>query len=326
MGWRMRRRRSKRRERSRFETTDYMKKWLETIDLPVLFAFAAVYIIWGTTYLAIKIGLQHMPPFIMASLRYLIAGSLLLGFCTIKGQGIAGKDIVRQLLLGAFMLTLGQGVLFWAEEYISSGLTAVFIATLPVWYILIDRRNRKSYFQSKLTLFSILLGLTGIIILFKGQTGGTGQLHPGMKLIASAMVIGSCLCWATASLYYKYHHTEGALLCDIGWQLVGGTVTCFCVSMVTGEWRGFSFGMVTATTWGAVFYLAIAGSVIAFSASLYLLKVRPPAVVGTYAYVNPIIAVLIGLVAGEVVTASQVGGIVIILLAAYLANRVKLGK
>jgi drug/metabolite transporter (DMT)-like permease len=103
-------------------------------------------------------------------------------------------------------------------------------------------------------------------------------------------------------------------------------VTCFCVSLVTGEWERFSFDMVTATTWGAVLYLAIAGSVIAFSASLYLLKVRPPAVVGTYAYVNPIIAVLIGMVAGEVVTASQVVGIVIILIAAYLANRVKLGK
>jgi drug/metabolite transporter (DMT)-like permease len=295
-------------------------------NVKVLLAFAAVYIIWGTTYLAIKIGVGQMPPFIMASMRYLIAGGLLLGFCVVKRERLFSDNTVMQLLIGAFMLTLGQGILFWAEEYISSGLTAVFIATLPVWYILIDGRNRAMYFRSKLTLISIALGLIGIVTLFSGQTGGGGEESGTMRVVACAVVLCSCFCWATASLYYKNHRGPSGLLVDVGWQLAGGTVACFVVSLFTGEWTHFSFGAVSAAGWGAVFYLAIAGSIVAFSASLYLLTVRPPAVVGTYAYVNPIIAVLIGVVAGEVVTVTQVVGVVIILVAAYLANRVKIGK
>jgi drug/metabolite transporter (DMT)-like permease len=292
----------------------------------VLLSFAAVYVIWGTTYLAIKIGVRQMPPFIMASMRYLIAGGLLLGFCVVKRERLFWGDTVMQLLIGAFMLTLGQGILFWAEEYISSGLTAVFIATLPVWYILIDGRNRAMYFRSKLTLASIVLGLVGIVTLFSGQTGHADGQSGTMRVIASAVVLCSCFCWALGSLYYKNHRGQSALLVDVSWQLVGGTVACFVVSVFANEWKHFTFGAVNAASWGAVFYLAIAGSIVAFSASLYLLTVRPPAVVGTYAYVNPIIAVLIGMAAGELVTVTQVVGIVIILVAAYLANRVKIGK
>ncbi len=294
--------------------------------LTVLLAFAAVYVIWGTTYLAIKIGVQQMPPFIVASLRYLIAGVLLLGFCLVKQERLFSGNTLTQMMLGAFMLTLGQGVIFWAEQYVSSGLTAVFIATLPVWYILIDGRNRAMYFRSKLTLTSIALGMIGIVALFSGQTSQVDERSGTMRLIASAVVLCSCFCWAAGSLYYKNHRGRGSLLVDVGWQLAGGTVACFAVSMFAGEWKHFSFGTVTAAGWGAVFYLAIAGSIIAFSASLYLLTVRPPAVVGTYAYVNPIIAVLIGIAAGERITVSQVVGIVIILVAAYLANRVKIGE
>ena len=154
-------------------------------------AFGAVYIIWGTTYLAIKIGVRQMPPFIIASLRYLIAGVLLLGFCIVKRERLFSDNMVTQALLGAFMLTLGQGVIFWAEEYISSGLTAVFIATLPVWYILIDGRNRGMYFKSKLTLTSISLGLIGIITLFSGQTSHADEQSGTMRLIASAVVLCS---------------------------------------------------------------------------------------------------------------------------------------
>jgi drug/metabolite transporter (DMT)-like permease len=232
-----------------------MNNWQKKIDGKVLLAFAAVYLIWGTTYMAIKIGLEHMPPFIMAGFRYLIAGCLLLGFCFAKGKTIASKEVLRQMLLGAFMLTLGQGLLFWAELYISSGLTAVFIATLPVWYMLLDGKNRKKYFRSRLTLFSILLGLVGILILFKDQVGLADQHSATMKVIASAVVIGSCLCWAAASLYYTNHRVDGSLLCDVAWQLVGGTIACFCVSLVKAEWVAFSLGAVPAITWSAVLYL-----------------------------------------------------------------------
>lgn len=302
-----------------------MKNWFKTIDIKVLLAFAAVYIIWGTTYLAIKIGVDGMPPFLMASFRNLIAGFILLTVCLIKREAIFNKNILKNMLLGAFMLTLGQGVLFWAEQYLSSGLTAIFTATLPIWYVLADRRNWKGYFNSKLTFVSILMGIIGILILFKDQAVVDTQHSADMKTIASAVAVGSCFCWAIGSLYYKYNHSSNSLFCNIGWQLIGGMIACFFISLVTNEWTGLNLSQVSIKTWSAIFYLAVAGSVIAFTASYYLLSVRPAAVVGTYAYVNPIIAVLLGcLLADEKITISQVTGIVIILIAAYLSNKVKL--
>jgi drug/metabolite transporter (DMT)-like permease len=294
------------------------------IDVKVFLAFAAIYVIWGTTYLAIRIGLESIEPFILASMRYLIAGCLLLFFCRVKGEAIFSRSAINNIILGAFMLTLGQGVLFWAEKYISSGLTAVFGSTLPVCYIIADRKQWKSNFSSKLTLVSIVLGITGIVILFSNQTGGGDPHTAEMKLVASAAAVASCLCWAAGSLYYKYNHTSGSLYANVGWQLIGGTIACLLVSAATGELGSFSMSAVTLSSWAAVVYLAVAGSIIAFTASYWLLARRPAPVVGTYAYVNPVIAVLLGYLAmNETITISQVAGMMIILVAAYLANRVK---
>ena len=230
------------------------------------------------------------------------------------------------MLLGAFMLTLGQAVLFWAEKYLPSGLTAVFTSSLPIWYVLIDRANWKFNSRSKLTIASIVLGLVGILILFNGQLSDRGDAATSMRLIASIVTIGACICWAAGSLYYKAH-AGGSLFNNVGWQLVGGTTAGFLISMLTGEWNGFSLAAVPAISWLMILYLAIAGSVIAFSASYYLLTVRPAPVVGTYAYVNPIVAVILGyIIAGETISTSQVAGIIIILVAAYLANTVKSGN
>lgn len=302
-----------------------LKKEALGFDIKVLLAFAAIYIIWGTTYIAIKIGLEEMPPFVMASFRYLIAGAILVSYCILKKEPVFNSNIYKNMALGAFMLTFGQGIIFWAEQYLPSGLTAVFIATLPIWYIVADHQNWKAYFKSKLTISSIMLGLVGIIILFKDQTAVVSDVSAEKRFIASIVVVGSCLCWAIGSLYYKYHHTTGSLFCNIGWQLMGGGLTCLLIGMATGEQHQFLLNEISVKTWIAILYLAIAGSIIAFTASYYLLSVRPPALVGTYAYVNPVIAVILGfLIAGEEITVSQIVGMVVILISAYLSNMVKL--
>ncbi|WP_285009857.1 EamA family transporter [Pedobacter faecalis] len=303
-----------------------MNNWFRSLDLKVILAFAAVYIIWGTTYLAIKIGLEDFPPFLMAGFRYVVAGLLLAVICVVRRQQLIDNTVWRNILLGAVMLTLGQGVLFWAELYLSSGLTAVLVSTLPIWYIVVDRKNWKGYFNSWLTFAGIALGLAGILLLFKDQLSG-GSEDGTMKLIASLTVLGSCLSWAVGSIYYKNHAQAGRLFPDVSWQLLGGAVACLLVSLFADPLASFSFSQVSLRTWAAISYLAVAGSVVAFTASYYLLSVRPPAVVGTYAYVNPIIAVLLGvLVANEHISVSQVLGIAIILVAAYLSNRAKLTK
>jgi drug/metabolite transporter (DMT)-like permease len=287
-------------------------------------AFAAIYIIWGTTYLAIKIGIGFIPPYIMASLRYFIAGVLLLTFCLIRRESISSTNITQNIVLGAFIMTFGQATAFWSEKYISSGLTAVFNSLLPICYIIADRRNWANYRKSKLTLLSISLGIVGIVILFISPAAASDSHTGFITVLASAITVAACFCWAAGSLYYKYHNKTGSLYANVGWQLIGGVICCLIISVAAGEWPNFNYRSVPWQAWGAVFYLAIAGSIVALIALYWLLARRPAAVVGTYAYVNPVIAVLLGyFIANERITLIQIFGMIVILVAAYIANQVK---
>jgi drug/metabolite transporter (DMT)-like permease len=287
-------------------------------------AFGAIYIIWGTTYLAIKIGIEEFPPFIMAAIRYFIAGVILLLICLTKRENIFSKGVGYQLLLGAFIMTFGQAIAFWSEKYIASGLTAVFNSLLPLCYIIADRRNWGNYKGSKLTILSISLGLIGIVILFINPSRASEEHTGPLSFIASVVTVAGCYFWAVGSLYYKYHKKTGSLLENVGWQLIGGMICCALIAAITREWNSFDPRVISPKSWFAVVYLAIAGSILALLALYWLLARRPAAVVGTYAYVNPVIAVILGfLIAGEQITIVQILGMVLILVAAYMANQVK---
>lgn len=302
-------------------TADY-----KTTDKGLMYwlAFGTIYIIWGTTYLAIKIGIEEFPPFIMAAIRYLIAGVILLTICLAKKEKIFSKGVGYNLLLGAFIMTFGQAIAFWSEKYIASGLTAVFNSLLPLCYIIADRRNWSNYKGSKLTIASISLGLLGVIILFINPSGASHEDAGMLGLIASVVTVAGCFFWALGSLYYKYHKKTGSLLENVGWQLIGGMICCLLIVLITGEGKTFDVKAISPKSWFAVIYLAIAGSILALLALYWLLARRPAAVVGTYAYVNPVIAVLLGfLIADEKITIVQILGMVLILVAAYMANQVK---
>jgi drug/metabolite transporter (DMT)-like permease len=293
-------------------------------DIRLWLAFSAVYIIWGTTYLAIKIGIEEIPPFILASVRYLIASILLLTYCLVRKERIFSKNVISNIILGSLIMTFGQATAFWAEKFISSGLTAVFGSLLPVCYIITDRRNWKNYKHSPLTILSIVLGITGIIILFVKPSGASPNQQGQGTLLASVVAVAATFCWAAGSLYYKYHIKTGSLYADIGWQLLGGMICCLIISSLSGEWRTFDIMAVSLRSWAAVLYLAIAGSIVALIALYWLLARRPAALVGTYAYVNPVIAVVLGyVIASEKITLLQILGMLVILTAAYSANRVK---
>lgn len=264
----------------------------------------------------------------MAAIRYFLAGTLLLSYCLVKGEIVFSKNAISNIVVGAFIMTFGQATAFWAEKFISSGLTAVFGSLLPVCYVIADTKQWKRYKASKLTLFSISLGTAGVIILFINPSGTSSEEHIGlMTVLASGVAVVSCFCWAAGSLYFKYHNKAGSLYENVGWQLTGGMICCLLISSLTGEWHNFYFATVTIRSWLAVIYLAIAGSIIALISLYWLLKRRPAAVVGTYAYINPVIAVILGyLIANEKITFIQIAGMFIILMAAYIANRVKFEK
>jgi drug/metabolite transporter (DMT)-like permease len=293
-----------------------------TKTFPLLLAFGATYLIWGTTYLAIRIGLETVPPFIMGTLRYLVAGVILLAVAKFRGEAIFNTGVKHNLAVGAVLLTCGQAILFWAELYISSGYAAVLISTLPLWFVLLDKKQWRIYWSQKTVIWGLVLGFIGILLLF-GKYLGMAQ--PGtdvkMELLASLAILVSCISWAGASLYHKAHPVNGSMYLQLGWQLMGGLLTCFIVSLFTGDWKRFSVNAVSTPSLLAVLYLAIAGSVVTFFAYTWLLTKKPPAVVGTYAYVNPVIAVILGaVVANEIIVWEQVVGMVVILVSAFLVN------
>ena len=265
----------------------------KTSVLLVVMAYMATYILWGTTYFAVLIGLQTLPPFIMAAVRFLMSGFVLLLIVFVKGEKLIVPDVYKNILLGVIILTGGQGLLFWSEQYIPSGTAAILVSALPLWYVLFDTKNRQSYFSNKLIISGLVLGFVGILLLFKKYLS-TSSGNTQWQLFGLLAVIGACICWATGTLYYKNHINQSSLFLNLGWQLIGGFLSSLLVAFFSREFKGFSFANVSIDSWLATLYLAVAGTLIAFVAFNWLLTVRPAAVVGTYAYVNPVIAVLLG--------------------------------
>ncbi len=289
----------------------------------IIIAFTSTYIIWGTTYIAILIGLETLPPFIMAAIRFLIAGAVLLIIAALRREKMWVPGMYKNLLLGIVILTGGQGLLFWAEQYIPSGYAAILVSALPLWYVVLDRKNWRTYFKNKLIITGLILGFIGILLLFKKYIGASTGTNP-LQILGLLAVLLACICWAAGTLYYKNHVNQNSMFLNLGWQLMGGFLSSLLVGILSGELTGFSFTNVSMHSWLATIYLAVAGSLVAFIAFNWLMTVKPAAIVGTYAYVNPVIAVLLGwLMANESITMLQIAGMFIILLSAFLVNSPK---
>lgn len=289
----------------------------------ILLAFASTYLLWGTTYFAVLVGLQTLPPFVMGAFRFLLAGIILFIIILLKGEALWKKGMYKNMLLGIIILSGGQGLLFWSEQYIPSGYTAILVSTLPLWYVLLDGGNRSIYFKNKIVLTGLVLGFFGILLLFERYIGASSDIT-SMQVLGMLSVFGACICWVMGTLYYKDNIDQNSIFLNLAWQLMGGFLSSLFISFLSGEFRGFSFAKVSMNSWLATVYLAVAGSLLAFIAFTWLLSVRPAAVVGTYAYVNPVIAVLIGwILANESINLLQIVGMVIILISAFLVNSTK---
>ena len=298
-------------------TTNTSNQWL------LILAFTAIYIIWGTTYLAILIGLHGFPPFLLASVRFLIAAICLLGWCFYKGERkITLSSLKKNFIVGVIVLAGGQGLLIWAEQHIASGYAAVLAATLPVWFVILDKEHWKSCFSNKFIILGLLLGFVGILFLFSEQLHAPlNDTDKNYGILATLAVLIGCMCWVGGTLYFKYKPAPGSITFNLGWQLICGALFCFTLSIISGELSFFSIETVKLEAWVAVSYLAVAGSVIAFIAYSWLLTQKPAAIVGTYAYINPVIAVLLGwIIAKEIISTNQLSGMALILISAMLIN------
>ena len=295
----------------------------------IMAAFAVIYIVWGSTYFFIQIAIRQMPVAIMGTFRFFTAGLLMTGWCWMKGEKIwAWKDILYSFFIGFLLLFIGNGAVAWSEQYLASSVVVVFLASTPIWFVLLDYSRWKLNFISAGMITGLITGFAGIILLFNENMSAVYSGRGDKWEIASigALIIGS-LSWVSGSLYSKYKGTSLSGNLNSGWQMLGGGMMYFIMGSIRGDWNSFNWHEVTASAWMSVVYLITMGSLLGYSAYVWLLKVRPATQVSTHAYVNPVVAVLLGVfIGGEKISFLQITGLSIILLGVLLVNMTKYRK
>jgi drug/metabolite transporter (DMT)-like permease len=286
----------------------------------IVLAFALVYVFWGSTYLGIRIAVERIPPVLMAGVRFAIAGPIMLAFCATTGRRVrvTRAELVRLAAVGILLLSFSNAVLAWAELHVPTGLAALIVAVVPIWFLLIEAYMiRAGERVTARGLVGVALGLSGMIILLWPRLTATHALG-WWELAAAASLLGSSFTWALGSVLARHWRLAVDPLVGSGWQMtVAGTVNVVV---------GLALGQAGRARWepaglGAVLYLVVFGSWVGYSAYVWLLRHVPTAKVSTYAYVNPVIAVFLGwLVLGEPVDRFILAGTVIIVPAVALVT------
>ncbi|MBN1811752.1 MAG: drug/metabolite exporter YedA [Anaerolineae bacterium] len=285
-----------------------------TLRLRVLAAFAAIYLIWGSTYLGIRIAIETLPPLLTAGLRFIVAGPLLYAWARRNGAPRpSGIQWRAAAIVGGLLLLGGNGLVTWAEQRVSSGLAALLVATVPLWMVLLDWLFLRGGRPAGQVFLGLVLGLAGIVLLI-GPTDLLGEHR--VDLVGVAMMLLAALSWAIGSLYARRAPLPDAPLLGTGMEMIAGGVLLLLASGAKGEWAQVDFARVSLRSWLALAYLTLLGSIVAFTAYTWLLRVSTPARVATYAYVNPVVAVVLGwAVVGEVLTGHMLLAAVVIVLA-----------
>ena len=269
----------------------------------ILLAFAAVYLIWGSTYLAIRYAIETLPPFLMAATRFLSAGAILFTWAALSGDSIRAtlSQWPKALVLGALLLLCGNGGVTWAEKFIASGFAALLIATEPLLVVLLNWAITRRRPNAKV-LIGVLIGLAGVGLLV---SDGLRQTDSGtsMSLVATGVVILSSLAWASGSVYSNRSPIDASTSMASGMQMLAGGSLLLLLALVAGDFQRLNLANASWVSLLAFGYLAVFGSLVAFTAYSWLLHNVTPARAATYAYVNPVVAVLLGwLIASEPLT------------------------
>jgi drug/metabolite transporter (DMT)-like permease len=267
----------------------------------VLIAFAAVYIVWGSTYLAIRVGIESFPPFVLAGLRHLCVGLILYPIFRRKtGIRPSAGHWRTALVTGFLLLCVGNGGVSWAEQSVPSGVTALLVATVSLWLVILDWLRPGGVRPVFRVVVGLMLGFGGLVLLVgPAHLGGSGRVDPR----GAGILVFASLAWACGSLYSKHGGMPSSPMLSVAMQCLAGGATLLLVALFTGEFRAFHFAAVSARSWLALGYLIVFGSGIGFSAYIYILQKSTAARVGTYAFVNPVVALFLGWqLAGEAVS------------------------
>ncbi|MEZ4456436.1 MAG: EamA family transporter [Gemmatimonadales bacterium] len=280
-------------------------------------AFAAIYIIWGSTYLAIQVAIGTMPPFTLAASRFLLAGAVLYLWGRLRGEADPGPAVWRDaFLFGTLFFVIGNGLVVWAEQHVPSGRTALLTSTSPIWMVVFESALAGWQRPPKRVIVGLVLGIVGLSILATPRPGAGGEAIAASGIAALVFAAAG---WAAGSVWSHHHHLRGSPVMTTGMKMLGGGAQLGLLALVSGEEHRTSVGQISAASWLALGYLVVFGSIIGFSAFTYLLRTTTPAVVGTSAYVNPLVAVFLGwALAGEVVTSRMMLGAGVSLLGVLL--------
>jgi drug/metabolite transporter (DMT)-like permease len=261
----------------------------------IVAAFAAVYLIWGSTYLAIRYAVETIPPFFMAGTRFLAAGLMLYAFARFSGAAAPARRHWRDAAIaGGLMLMIGNGGVSWAEQVIPSAVAALIVAITPVWMVLFEWLRPGGIRPRIAVLAGLAVGFGGVALLASGDASLASAHFWGV-----AALVAASIGWAAGSIFNRAAQKPGSALLGVAMQMIAGGGLLLAISLALGEPGGVSLGQISSLSGLAWVYLVFAGSLIGFTAYIWLLKVSTPARVSTYAYVNPLIAVLLGCTIGR---------------------------
>jgi len=283
----------------------------------VLAAFAAVYLLWGSTYLAIRVGVETVPPLILAGLRHFTVGVFLYPILRWKtGVRPTTANWKSAAVTGCLLLFVGNGGVSWAEQIVPSGITALLVTMVSLWLVIVDWLRPGGVRPVPKVLLGLVLGFVGVALLVGPSPWGGSER---VNLSGVTVLVIACFAWACGSIYSKHGGMPGSALLGVAMQSFSGGVALLLAGLLSGEFHRFHFAGVSRASWVALAYLIVFGSCIGLSAYLYILQKSSAARVATYALVNPVVALILGwLFADEIISLRTVIAAVVILTAVVL--------
>ncbi|KAF0227070.1 MAG: hypothetical protein FD133_1234 [Erysipelotrichaceae bacterium] len=265
---------------------------MHKLSLRVILAFLAVYVFWGGTYVAIKLGLESFPPMLLAGTRHLTAGIIMLSIALVRKDVFPKRsEFMMSALIGLMMLLIGNGLVTLTEETVPSSIVSLLIGAVPLWIILLNwgfgDKKRPTLFH----MIGVILGMIGIALLvFQSQQDGLTQFDP----LGIFLILCAAISWAGGSLLSRYASLPKSPYMNLSIQMITGGLALYISASVRNEWLRFDILEVSTQAWWSLGYLILFGSIVAYSAYIWLLKHVDPAWVSTYAFVNPVVAVFLG--------------------------------
>lgn len=292
--------------------------------MPVVIAYFLIYVVWGSTYFFIGQCLHDIPPFMLGALRFSMAGAVLLAICGWRGEKLLKKKLIlKSAVSGIVLLFIDQAVIMFAQQYVSSSLVAIVASSTALWIMLLDVRAWRQNFRRPATVLGMVLGFAGVGMLYAEQLYSDTSVHPDNE-VGILLLVGGCISWACGTLYSKYRSSaeeETNGFAGSAWQMLSASVVFSICAAISGDFSTADMATISMTSWLSLAYLITFGSLLAYSAYVWLLKVRPASEVATHAYVNPVVAVALEAgIGGEHVTAVQIAGLAVILASVMMVS------